>query len=55
MRPNNTLYGGLVADPNNDDLDVEMMRELNEKIAEDERVDISLLPVADGLTLVRKR
>jgi predicted O-methyltransferase YrrM len=55
MALDNTLYGGVVADPDNDDLDVEMMREVNEKIAADDRVDISLLPIADGLTLVRKR
>lgn len=51
----NTLYGGTVADPENDDLDVEMMQELNEKISMDDRVDVAMLPIADGLTLVRKK
>lgn len=31
------------------------MRALNTKIKHDERVDMSMLPIADGLTLVRKR
>ncbi len=35
--------------------DIQAMRRLNIKIKQDERVDISMLPVADGLTLVRKR
>jgi caffeoyl-CoA O-methyltransferase len=35
--------------------DIEAMRRLNEKIKGDERVDLSMLPVADGLTLVCKR
>jgi len=30
------------------------VRELNEKIGSDPRVDMSMLPIADGLTLVRK-
>ena len=34
---------------------ISAMRSLNTKIKHDERVDMSMLPVADGLTLVRKR
>jgi len=34
---------------------VEAIRALNEKITADERVDCVLLPIADGVTLVRKR
>ena len=47
-----------LARPRHNVLDIPMMDELNselEKIAADDRVDISLLPIADGLTLVRKR
>ena len=29
--------------------------ELNDRLAEDDRVDVALLGVADGITLVRKR
>lgn len=60
----NVLLFGSVVDPtvldadlrsriSNDDISV--LRELNEKIGKDPRVDLSMLPVADGLTLVRKR
>lgn len=34
---------------------ISAMRALNTKIKHDERVDMSMLPIADGLTLVRKR
>ncbi len=36
------------------DQDIFIMRELNKKIKQDKRVDLSMLPIADGLTLVRK-
>jgi len=35
--------------------DILTMQNLNMKIKEDKRVDISMLPIADGLTLVRKK
>ena len=34
--------------------DISIMKSLNEKIKQDIRVDISMLAIADGLTLVRK-
>ncbi len=37
------------------DTDILTMRILNEKIKHDERVDLTMLSIADGLTLVRKR
>ena len=37
------------------DSDILAMRSFNEKINHDERVDLSMLPIADGLTLVRKK
>jgi predicted O-methyltransferase YrrM len=36
------------------DTDIEAMRRLNENISNDPRVDETMLPIADGLTLVRK-
>jgi caffeoyl-CoA O-methyltransferase len=36
------------------DADIDAMRKLNEKIRKDPRVDETMLPIADGLTLVRK-
>ena len=51
----NVLWGGAVADPKKNDADTQALRALNEKLQGDERVDLSLLPLADGLTLARKR
>ncbi len=51
----NVLWGGDVADRSKGDPDTLALRNLNEKIGRDERVDVSMLPVGDGLTLVRKR
>lgn len=54
----NMLRDGRVADPDLDDLDdasVQAIHDLNEQLHTDERIDLSLLPVADGLTLARKR
>jgi predicted O-methyltransferase YrrM len=62
VRPNgliavdNVLIDGLVVDEqcHNDEI-VEAIRALNRKLHTDARVDISLVPIGDGLTLVRKR
>jgi caffeoyl-CoA O-methyltransferase len=61
MRPgglimiDNVLWGGLVLDPAQADPDTDAIRSLNQRLFVDERVDISLVPIGDGLTLVRKR
>ncbi|HEU4827817.1 MAG TPA: class I SAM-dependent methyltransferase [Gemmatimonadales bacterium] len=51
----NVLWGGKVADPAIHDADVDAIRALNEQLLGDERIDLSLLPIGDGLTLARKR
>ena len=51
----NALWGGQVMDPSFQDADTIAIRNLDEKIREDERVDASLLPVGDGVCLARKR
>ncbi|MEE8118101.1 MAG: class I SAM-dependent methyltransferase [Gammaproteobacteria bacterium] len=51
----NTLWGGSVIDESAQDDDTRAIRLLNEALHNDERFDISLLPLADGLTLLRKR
>lgn len=51
----NVLWGGNVINPAINDVDTQAIRDLNELIAKDERVSVSLLPIGDGLTLARKR
>jgi len=51
----NTLWSGRVADPEVADADTVALRHFNEVVHRDERVDLSLLPMGDGLTVVRKR
>lgn len=51
----NTLWSGRVADPKEQDADTRALRVFNEHVHRDERVDISLLPLSDGLTLLRKK
>jgi predicted O-methyltransferase YrrM len=50
----NTLWSGDVADPTNMEPGTRAIRNFNELIRQDERVDISLVPIGDGLTLARK-
>jgi len=51
----NTLWGGKVAHPAPGDADTLALQALNAKLHVDTRVDVSLLPIGDGLTLARKR
>lgn len=50
----NVLWDGKVADPEVRDNRTNTIRELNQKLHQDLRVAISLLPIADGLTLALK-
>ena len=51
----NTLWSGRVVDEAADDADTVAIRAFNDKVAADERVESYLLPIGDGLTLIRKR
>ena len=51
----NVLWGGSVADRTQHDADTHAIRELNTHIYSDDRVDISLVPIGDGLTLALKK
>jgi caffeoyl-CoA O-methyltransferase len=50
----NVLWGGAVAHPAKD-ADTRALQVFNKKLHRDERVDVALLTVGDGLTLARKR
>ena len=51
----NVLWGGSVADESYQSEDTKAIRRFNSFVHQDERVDISLVPIGDGLTLARKR
>ena len=51
----NVLWSGRVIDPADSDEDTVAIRALNAAIATDERVDLSMVPIADGVTLARVR
>ena len=61
LRPNglllidNVLWNGHVIDPSDKSEDTVAIRELNDFIAIDTRVEAVMIPVADGLTIVRKK
>lgn len=63
MRPgglicvDNTLWSGRVAEPVDDDTpdDTRALVEFNDAIAADPRLESYLLPIGDGLSLIRKR
>jgi caffeoyl-CoA O-methyltransferase len=61
LRPNgvilfdNVLWGGHVAEASDQSEDTRALRELNDLIAADPRVEAVMLPIADGLTIARKR
>jgi len=51
----NVFWSGRVADPGEQERDTLAIRALNEKIRGDGRVDLSMIPIGDGLSLARKR
>lgn len=51
----NTLWSGRVADPGDVAATTVALRRFNERLHDDTRIDLSLVPVGDGLTLARKR
>ncbi|HEX5613746.1 MAG TPA: class I SAM-dependent methyltransferase [Acidimicrobiia bacterium] len=51
----NVLWGGAVVDPAATDESTVAIRAFNDLVAGDERVDAVMLPVSDGLTLIRRR
>ena len=50
----NVLWGGDVARPATDD-DTRALQALNDKLLADERIDLAMLAISDGITLARRR
>jgi caffeoyl-CoA O-methyltransferase len=55
MIVDNTLWSGVVAEPDNQQETTRAIRALNERVLEDPRVENVLLTVRDGMNLVRRR
>ncbi|MDR3688651.1 MAG: class I SAM-dependent methyltransferase [Fimbriimonas sp.] len=61
LRPNglllmdNVLWSGRIADPNHVDPETTALRELNAFVHEDDRVEACLIPIGDGVSIVRKK
>ncbi len=51
----NVLREGRVIDPSEQDADLQAVRALNDALPHDPRVEVVMLPIADGLTIVRKK
>ncbi len=51
----NMFWGGMVLEGLSEHPDAQALRELNAKLAADERIECVLLPIADGIQLCRKR
>jgi predicted O-methyltransferase YrrM len=51
----NVLWSGRVADPKAKEPETLVFKSLNDKLRKDDRVDISLLGIGDGVTVGRKR
>ena len=61
LRPNgvllvdNVLWDGRVVQPDADDDNTKAIRAFNDMVAADDRVEAVMLPIADGLTICRKK
>ncbi len=51
----NVLWGGSVIEPDDHTDDTIAIRNLNSALKDDTRIDLSLVPIGDGLTLARKK
>lgn len=51
----NVLWGGAVADPNDQDEATLSIRKINSKLKADSRIKLSMIPIGDGLSLALKK
>jgi len=55
MAVDNVLWSGSVIDKKDKSVDTAAIRKFNEALHADNRIELSLVPIGDGLTLARKR
>ena len=55
LMADNTLWSGRIVDASADDADTQAIKDFNDAVAADSRVESYILPINDGLTLIRKR
>lgn len=48
-------YGKVLEEAKPNDRDTKVLKEFNEKLSEDKRVEVVILPIRDGISLIRKR
>jgi len=51
----NVLWSGQVIDPDNHEPSTEAIRTFNQRLHQDERIHLCVLPISDGITLALKR
>jgi predicted O-methyltransferase YrrM len=51
----NVLWGGLVADETQSSKEIDGIRQFNARVAEDQRVEKLMLPMRDGILMIRKK
>lgn len=51
----NVFWNGRVADPENNEENTKFIREVNSTLYQDERIELAIIPIGDGLTVARKR
>jgi caffeoyl-CoA O-methyltransferase len=51
----NVLWSGEIADESGTDENAAALREFNDRVADDDRVEVVVLPAYDGLTIARKK
>jgi caffeoyl-CoA O-methyltransferase len=51
----NVLWGGQVADPAQSSKEIEGIRQFNDRVAEDPRVEKVMLPLRDGILMIRRK
>lgn len=55
MLIDNVFWSGAVADQERQDDDTKALRALNAKLVTDDRIDLAIVPIGDGLTMARKK